>query len=350
MWPLALGGARGTLTAGSAPSERSRRPSRDSARLVRSCGGLRRAGSRAAVPQAGAGASPGWRRRRSGGPGCAAESALAAACVTCFPHFAGEAVLGAACVGLATEVGCEGQSVEAAAPRSGPQASAALPAPPARAPLQHVCRRGDGQRVRGVPGHPLTPPRSAHRADPGVSPSGGRCGGTEVPAPNTLPWGHVFPSRSVSSAPGAPLLEPIPLSTSASPVCPPQARSRFLGGEGRAPHSVPSPGAATRLSVLLSSPARRQQLARQGQPPDSHHVQVPARLQQQQQLGSLAPLHQRQGKAVPPPPPSRGQARGEPGLEGLPPRPWLGRAWGGRWELCGRPVFLWVTAVSLPLS
>jgi len=115
--------------------------------------------------------------------------------------------------------------------------------------------------------------------------------------------GTRFPSCSVSSTPGAPLLKPIPLSTSTSLVCLPQAQSRFLGKEGRPPHSVPSPaqpwGAAARLNISLSFPACRQQLARQGQPPDPHYVQVPARLQQQQQLGSLAPLHQRQGKAVP---------------------------------------------------
>ena len=148
--------------------------------------------------------------------------------------------------------------------------------------------------------------------------------------------GTRFPSRSVSSAPAAPLLEPIPLSTSASLVCPPQAQSRFLGREGMALHGVPSPaqprGAAACLSVFLSSPACRQQLARQGQPPDAHHVQVPARLQQQQQLGSLAPLHQRQGKAVPTAAVLRpSPARGEPSLEGMPPRSWLGESLG--WAL-----------------
>lgn len=165
---------------------------------------------------------------------------------------------------------------------------------------------GTSQQVHGVPGYPLTPPCSMHPADPRAAKEVSQPGplqGHGSASPKHIATGTRFPSCSVSSAPGAPLLEPIPLSTSTSLVCLPQAQSRFLGREGRALHGVPSPpqpwGAATCLSVFLSSPACRQQLARQGQPPNSHHVQVPARLQQQQQLSGLAPLHQRQGKAVP---------------------------------------------------
>lgn len=119
--------------------------------------------------------------------------------------------------------------------------------------------------------------------------------GTGKCLPETLCCGGPFsiPLHFIHSWSAPP--QPVPL-TSTPTVCPPKAQSRFWGREGglRAAFAL----VATRLSVFLSSPARRQQLARQGQPPDTHHVQVPAWIQQQQQLSCPAPFHQRQGKAV----------------------------------------------------
>lgn len=52
-----------------------------------SCGGLRRAGWQAAALQGWRRSVAGWRRRRSGRPGVAAESTCVAACVTRSPRF-----------------------------------------------------------------------------------------------------------------------------------------------------------------------------------------------------------------------------------------------------------------------
>lgn len=176
------------------------------------------------------------------------------------------------CLWALPEVGCDGQSLWQLLPAAAGD-PAALPAP---AGLCCVCVC------------PVERPDTPVPCTPRVSPSRGCRRGTEVPAPRAWLWGHPF-LPVCPSWPSAPPLQPVP-----PPRCVPQARSWFSAGRA---------GLGTVLSRSFSEcpplSRRRQQLARQGQPPDSHHVQVPARLQQQQQLGGSAPLHQRQGKAEP---------------------------------------------------
>lgn len=251
---------------------------------------------------------PGRRRRSGGGPGLGGTARLRPA--PCGPGQRWD-VMGRACGS------CFPQQLETpqlSRPRPG---SAAQPRCPPGA-VVCVC----------VPWSAPTPPC---RAPPARHPAGAAAGARKC-QPHTRGCGDTPSSRSVSPA-------PVHLPSSPSLLPPRSVRPRLRAGSraGRA-----GLGAFLARSPPERAPVsrRRQQLARQGQPPDSHHVQVPARLQQQQQLGGPAPLHQRQGKA-------------EPGA-GHQPRgdapPFL--VWGG-FRVCrgsSAGAVLWVTAAPLPLS